>query len=185
MAGFVKIHILRLGPNYSYHYFPEDFDYAVLFKDTASINNWNIIKLVSAVFETRTILPLAPGEGPQLLELECSHSPNTELGRNSWVRNVNEIRPTVQLVVRRTSVDTDKHMTLQKPNVAIPDNEEVWILQNYKIDFFTIIRFVIWSRYEENVKDRKDIKKEDRERENILSHEIQGIFMGLESISPH
>jgi hypothetical protein len=52
MTSFVKIHNSPLGPNYSHRYFPEDIDYAVLFRDTASINNWNIIKIVSAVLDT-------------------------------------------------------------------------------------------------------------------------------------
>jgi hypothetical protein len=72
-------------------------------------------------------------------------------------------------------------------------SEESRIMKNYEsvrisrsIFFSLLIYFAIFTTYKEKVKHRKDIKREDRtrERERILSQEVSGSFMRLESISP-
>jgi hypothetical protein len=42
----------------AYHYVPEDTTCAVLFMDMVPINNWNLIKIVVAVFNEIAILCL-------------------------------------------------------------------------------------------------------------------------------
>jgi hypothetical protein len=97
-AGFEKIDV-------SHHYCPEDTTYALLFKDMASINYWNLIRTVRAALEKIAILFLSPPEWSLFLELECSYSPGTDLRWiNFWILIINKIHPIIQALGRHTHI---------------------------------------------------------------------------------
>jgi hypothetical protein len=54
-----------------YYYFPEGTTCAVLFKEMLSINDRNLIKIITAVLEKITISFLAAHLKGPFLELEC------------------------------------------------------------------------------------------------------------------
>jgi hypothetical protein len=50
-AGFDRVNISRLGPNWDYGYFVEGANYGVLFRKMFSINFPDLMKIDMAVFE--------------------------------------------------------------------------------------------------------------------------------------
>lgn len=68
-----------------------------LYLRMVSINYWNLIKIISAVFENITYW--SPSEGPLFVELECTHSSGTNLWWiNSEVLNMNTVRSPIKVV---------------------------------------------------------------------------------------
>jgi hypothetical protein len=77
-ANSDKLNILRLGLYCAYHYFREDTNYAVLFKEMVTVLNQNYM---SHFRENRHFVFDGHYEGTHFLELECSRSPDTDLRR--------------------------------------------------------------------------------------------------------
>jgi hypothetical protein len=59
-AAFDQIELLRLGPQRTYLYFPEDTNCAALFREIVSTNYCIFIKIVKAVLEEVTFLCFGP-----------------------------------------------------------------------------------------------------------------------------
>jgi hypothetical protein len=69
---YIYFFVEAFGPLYVVCYSPEDVTHEVLLRKMVSINGWNLIKIVRAVFERIEILYLGSCEGPLIFGIRIA-----------------------------------------------------------------------------------------------------------------
>lgn len=96
-----------MGPYNTYNYFVKNINYTVSFRDMASINYWNLIRIVRIILEKIAILfLLGPFEGLPILQLESSYSPCSDLWWINYQIIINKIRLIILMITNATKYIT-------------------------------------------------------------------------------
>jgi hypothetical protein len=67
-ASFFKVNISHLGCWSAHYYVLQDTTSATLFREAISLNYWNLIRIIRAIFKKTTFLFWSSSEGPKFLD---------------------------------------------------------------------------------------------------------------------
>jgi hypothetical protein len=116
-----------------YHYLPEDTTNAVWFTELVSINYWNLIEIVGAVFKKISILCFGAD-----LKLEFSYPADTDLWQtHSWMLTMTEICRTIQAQATCTSIHTYRQRYIKNLSFFIPGAQNSKSVKILRLIFFT------------------------------------------------